>query len=311
MSLDRQVSELLAALKQQGLKSFEEMTVAEARETSQAFIALQGDAEPVAKVSNRSVSVAGGEIPVRIYMPAGVGPHPVCVYFHGGGFVFGDLELIDKVARSLCNASNAAIVSVGYRKAPEYPYPTAPEDCYAALVWTSENAAGLGLDPTRIAVLGDSAGGNLAAVVTQMARDRRGPKISYQVLVYPVIDADGSYHSRTENAEGYLLTSKAMTWFFDHYLGKSSLTKEAHVSPIRGILECLPPATVITAGFDPLRDEGDAYAEALARAGVPVEHLRNPSMIHGFFWMKGVIGHTTVLFEQIGRSLGRALAARS
>ena len=308
MSLDPQVRGLLDALKAQGLKGFEEMTVPESRATAQAFLGLQGDAEPVADVSNHSVAVKGGSIPVRVYRPAGTGPHPVVVYFHGGGFVFGDIDLVDKVARSLCNAAKATIVSVGYRKAPEHPYPTAPEDCYAALLWTSANAATLGVDAARIAVIGDSAGGNLAAVMTQMTRDRKGPKIVHQVLVYPVVDAGGDYPSRTENAAGYLLTSKAMTWFFGHYFTKPGQSNEPYSSPIRGNLAGLPAATVITAGFDPLRDEGDAYAAALTKAGVKVDHIRNPTMIHGFFWMKGVIDHTAGVFEQIGANLRGAFA---
>ena len=308
MSLDPQVRGLLDALKAQGLKGFEEMTVPESRATAQAFLGLQGDAEPVADVSNHSVAVKGGSIPVRVYRPAGTGPHPVVVYFHGGGFVFGDIDLVDKVARSLCNAAKATIVSVGYRKAPEHPYPTAPEDCYAALLWTSANAATLGVDASRIAVIGDSAGGNLAAVMTQMTRDRKGPKIVHQVLVYPVVDAGGDYPSRTENAAGYLLTSKAMTWFFGHYFTKPGQSNEPYSSPIRGNLAGLPAATVITAGFDPLRDEGDAYAAALTKAGVKVDHIRNPTMIHGFFWMKGVIDHTAGVYAQIGANLRGAFA---
>jgi acetyl esterase len=300
MSLDPQVAGLLEAFKAQGLKSFEQMTVPESRETAMAFVGLEGEPETVADVSNHRVPVAGGENAVRIYKPAGAGPHPMVVYFHGGGFVFGNLDLVDKVARSLCAASGAAVVSVDYRKAPEHPYPTAPEDAYAALVWARENAARLGLDPNRIAVAGDSAGGNLAAVVSQMARDRKGPKIVHQVLVYPVTDAGGSYPSRTENAEGYLLTSAAMDWFFDHYQPQ---VDQPYASPIKGDLKGLPPATVITAHFDPLRDEGDAYAQALEKAGVKVTHLPNPTMIHGFFWMKGVIGHTSSVYAKIGEQL--------
>lgn len=306
MSLDPQVQGLLDAFKAQGLKSFEQMTVPESRETAMAFVGLEGDEEAVADVSNHRVPVKGGDIAVRIYRPVGAAPHPMLVYFHGGGFVFGNLDLVDKVARSLCNASNAAVVSVDYRKAPEHPYPTAPEDAYAGLVWARENAAKLGLDPARIAVAGDSAGGNLAAVVSQMARDRKGPKIAHQVLVYPVTDAAGDYPSRKENAEGYLLTQGAMQWFFGHYLTQPAQASDAYVSPIKGDLKGLPAATVITAGYDPLRDEGDAYAKALAKAGVSVDHVPNPTMIHGFFWMKGVIGHTQSIYDRIGRNLKSA-----
>lgn len=306
MSLDPQVKGLLEAFKAQGLKSFEEMTVPESRATAMAFVGLQGEEEPVAEVSSHQVPVAGGENTVRLYKPAGSGPLPVILYCHGGGFVFGNLDLVDKVARSLCKASGAAVLSVDYRKAPEHRFPTAPEDAYAALLWLQAHAAGLGLDPARIATAGDSAGGNIATVLTHMARDRQGPKIVHQLLVYPVTDAGGSYASRVENAEGYLLTQAGMDWFFSHYFTQASQKEQVYASPIRGKLEGLPPATVITAGFDPLRDEGDAYADALARAGVAVSHLRNPTMIHGFFWMKGVIGHTSAVYEQVGRELKKA-----
>ncbi len=311
MTLDAQAKGLLDALTAQGMKSFEQMTVPESRETAQAFIGLQGDAEAVGEISDETIAVAGGKIPVRIYRPTGAGPHPVMMYFHGGGFVFGDLGIVDKVCRTWCNAAQAAIVSVGYRKAPEHTYPTAAEDCYAATSWTVENAKRLGLDGQRIAVCGDSAGGNLATVVAMMARDRKGPKIVYQMLVYPVTDVGGDYPSRTENGEGYMLTSAAMKWFIGHYLPNPGDAENAYASPIRGNLKGLPPATVVTAGFDPLRDEGDAYAKALSSAGVAVEHLRNPSMIHGFMWVMGVIGHARGVYDQAGQHLRRAFSART
>ncbi|KQW69885.1 alpha/beta hydrolase [Methylibium sp. Root1272] len=306
MPLDPQVQGLLDAFKAQGLKGFEQMSVPEARETAMAFVGLEGEAEQVAQVTAHQVPVDGGSLPARVYHPAGAGPHPVLVYYHGGGFVLGNLELIDKVARSLVNASGAAVVTVEYRKAPEHRWPTAPEDAYATLLWVRQQAASIGLDGTRLAVGGDSAGGNLAAVVSQMARDRDGPKLTHQLLVYPVTDAGGSYPSRSENAEGYLLTKKAMDWFFDHYLADPAQAEQPYCSPIRGELAGLPPATLITAGYDPLRDEGEAYGAALAGAGVAVTSLRNPTMIHGFFWMKGVIGHTAGVYAQVGAQLRRA-----
>ena len=311
MTIDAQARGLLDALAAQGLKGFEEMTVPESRETAYAFIGLQGEPEPVAEVWNETVPVAGGEIPVRIYKPAGAGPHPVIVYFHGGGFVFGDLEIVDKVCRSWSRAAQAAVVSVGYRMAPEYRYPTAAEDCYAATCWVAANAAKLGVDASRLATCGDSAGGNLATVVAMMARDRQGPKIVYQVLVYPVTDAVNEAPSYAENASGYLLTRNAMHWFFDHYFGKEGDRKAPYASPRFGNLAGLPPATVVTAGFDPLRDEGDDYAAALAKAGVKVEHLPNPTMIHGFMWLMGAIGHTRGVYDRIGQTLRSVFASRA
>lgn len=284
MSLDPQVQGLLDAFKAQGLKSFEQMTVPEARATAMAFVDLEGDVEPVAEVTEHRVPVRGGEIALRLYRPAGAAAQPVVVYFHGGGFVFGNLDLVDKVARSLSKVSGAAVASVDYRKAPEHPFPTAPEDAYAALGWVREHAGQFGLDAARIAVAGDSAGGNLAAVVSQIARDRQGPKIVHQVLIYPVTDAAGvGYPSRQENAEGYLLTQAAMEWFFGHYLTDPAEAKLPYVSPIRGDLQGLPAATVITAGYDPLRDEGRAYANRLIDAGVKTTYVNYPGTIHGFF----------------------------
>lgn len=306
MPLDSQVRKLLDAFKAQGLKGFEEMTVPEAREAAMAFLGLQGDRVPVAATSDHLIPVRAGEIAARLYRPSSqAASQPVVIYFHGGGFVFGDIELIDKVARSLCVASQAAVLTVSYRKAPEHRFPTAAEDCYAALSWLAEHAPQLGVDRSRVAVAGDSAGGCLAAVVCQMARDRGGPSICYQLLVYPVTDAGGSYPSRQQNAEGYLLTSKAMDWFFGHYLNGPDDVENPYCSPIRGDFEGLPPATVITAGYDPLRDEGDAYAAALKTSGVPVEHVRNPSMIHAFFWMKGVLQHAATVHAEVGLQLQR------
>lgn len=308
MTLDAQAKGLLDSLAAQGMKGFEEMTVAESRETVYAFIELQGDPEPVARVTDETVPVEGGEIAVRIYHPAGVGPHPVLLYFHGGGFVFGDLAVIDRVCRSWCNAAQVAVIAVCYRKAPEHPYPAAAEDAYAALCWAVQHADELDLDSTRVVTCGDSAGGNLATVVAMMARDRSGPAIAYQLLIYPMVDARGKYASRTENGQGYLLSSADIDWFYGHYLSQPSDADEPYASPIRGSLAGLPPATVITAGFDPLRDEGDAYATALEEAGVPVLHVRNPTMIHGFMWLMGVIRHTRGVYDTLGLHLRRVLA---
>lgn len=307
MTLDPQARALLEGLAAQGMKSFEEMSVEEARQTGHAFIALEGEAEPVGEVIEKAIPVAGGEIPLRIYVPTGAGPHPIVMYFHGGGFVFGDLEVVDKVARSLSNAAQASVISVGYRLAPEHRFPAAPEDCYAATKWAVDNALELGLDATRIAVSGDSAGGNLATVVAMLARDRQGPKIAYQLLLYPVTDARKDpglrYPSRTAYGSGYLLSSAAMEWFFSHYFINADDASNPLASPITGVLTGLPPATVVTAGYDPLHDEGRSYADALSQAGVPVKYLPNPSMIHGFMWLMGGIGHTRSVFDEAGRHL--------
>jgi acetyl esterase len=308
VALDAQAQDLLDAMAAQGMKTFDQMTVPEARDAGLAFIGLQGEPEQVAQVTDRTVPGPAGEIPIRVYTPEGPGPHPVVVYYHGGGWVIGDIEVADKPCRTLSNVSGAAVVSVGYRKAPEHPYPAAADDCYAATAWVAEHAAELGVDPARIAVAGDSAGGQLAAVVAQTARDRGGPAIAYQLLIYPAVDAGGEYPSRVENGEGYLLTKGAMDWFYAHYLTSPDQIEEPAASPIRGDLTGLPPASVITAGYDPLRDEGAAYVEALTRAGVAVHHDENPSMIHGFFWMLGAIEHVRGAYDRAGQDLRSAFA---
>src|SRR5262245_63102689 len=187
----------------------------------------------IAEVEDRKIPGPAGQIPVRIYHPEGSRPLPALVYFHGGGWVIGSLETHDGACRDLANRIGCVVVSVDYRLAPEARYPAAAEDCYAATQWVAENPQALGIDPMRIAVGGDSAGGNLAAVVAQMARDRRGPRLRYQLLIYPVTDADFTRPSYRENAEGYLLTTKAMEWFWGHYVPESAQRAEAYAAPLR------------------------------------------------------------------------------
>jgi acetyl esterase len=229
-------------------------------------------------------------MPTRIYMPYGTGPFPVLVYLHGGGWVIGDLEAYDATCRALTNAAGCLVVAMEYRLAPEHKFPAAPEDCYAATCWVAANAAAIGGDPRRIAVGGDSAGGNLAAVVAQMARDRGGPALVYQLLVYPVTNYGYDTASYEENAEGYLLTRNAMVWFWNHYLRSAADGNNPLASPLRASdLRDLPPAMVLTAEFDPLRDEGEAYAMRLQEAGVPVTLKRYTGTIHGFFSLDAVL----------------------
>ena len=240
----------------------------------------------IAGVEDRRIPGPAGEIPVRIYRPDGKAPLPALVYFHGGGWVIGSLETHDGSCRDLANRVGCLVVSVDYRLAPEHRYPAAAEDCFAATKWVAENAAALGVDPKRIAIGGDSAGGNLTAAVALMARDRRGPALRHQLLIYPVTDADFTRASYRENAEGYLLTTKAMEWFWGHYVPDAAQRKEAYASPLQAKdLAGLPPAFVITAEYDPLRDEGEAYATRLQEAGVRTMAKRYDGAIHGFFAM--------------------------
>jgi acetyl esterase len=237
---------------------------------------------PVAEVSDSVVPGPAHEIPVRIYQPAGAGPHPLLMYFHGGGWVLCDLDTHDELCRQLCNGIDAVVVSVDYRLAPEAKFPAAPEDCYAATCWAVEQAAQWQADGSRLCVAGDSAGGNLAAAVSLMARDQDGPTISHQLLIYPVTERNFDTPSYTENGDGYYLTRDMMQWFWDHYLANDEQASDPIAAPLHGNLAGLPTATVITAEYDPLRDEGIAFAEALQAAGVDVEHRLFEGMIHGF-----------------------------
>jgi len=250
------------------------------------FMALapRPEGEPVKRVEDRVFSGPEGDVPVRIYWPDAEGPRPLLVWYHGGGWVIGNLDGADYGCRIMTNAASAVIVSVDYRLAPEAKFPSAPEECYAALQWAVANAAELGADPTRVAVGGDSAGGNLAAVVSLMARDRSGPKIGLQLLIYPVTDYDFETQSYTDNGEGYLLTKDSMVWFWGHYVHTPEDARHPHASPLQAEdLSGLPAALVVTAEFDPLRDEGEAYAKRLSESGVKVTAKRFDGQIHGFF----------------------------
>ncbi|MYH68007.1 MAG: alpha/beta hydrolase, partial [Dehalococcoidia bacterium] len=250
-----------------------------------------------------------GDIPVRIYRPTEAGNHSLLVWYHGGGWVIGDLDGADVTCRELAAKSGSVVVSVDYRLAPEHRYPAAHEDCYAATVWAAENAAELGADASKLAVGGDSAGGNLAAVVSLRARDEDGPAIRFQLLVYPVTDHDYGTDSYRDNADGYLLTRDGMEWFWNHYLGPDGDGSHPHASPLRAEdLSGLPPAHVITAEYDPLRDEGEAYAKRLQEAGVDVTQTRYAGQIHAFYGMHGVLDDATNAADESAEKLKAALA---
>jgi acetyl esterase len=292
MPLNPHAEALLKQMEAQGLPPFEEMSVPQARDVALAFRDLEGDPEEVAEIRDVLAPGPAGQLPVRVYIPHGEGPFPLVVYYHGGGWVIGNVEVVDKPCRALANDARCVVASVEYRLSPESKYPAAPEDCYAATKWLAEHAAELRADPDRLVVAGDSAGGNLAAVVALMARDRGGPRIGFQVLLYPVTGAgvDEGFASYRDNADGYLLTTPSMRWFWDHYLASPDQASEPYASPLQAKdLSGLPPALVLCAEFDPLRDEGLAYAERLREAGVPVTSRLFDGLIHGFFWMGGVL----------------------
>ena len=291
MPLDPAIKPLLDAMAANGGPALDEMEPAEARvffEQSSVAIPAAEEIE-LPHVENRTIPGPAGEIPVRIYRPEADGTLPVLVFFHGGGWVIGGLDTHDGTCRLLCRDARCVVVSVDYRLAPEHRYPAAAEDCFAATKWVAENAAAIGADPARLAVGGDSAGGNLGAVVALMARDQGGPALAFQLLIYPVTDADFSRTSYVDNAEGYFLTTSAMKWFWGHYVPDEAGRGEAYCAPLRaGDLAGLPPALVLTAEFDPLRDEGEAYAARLQEAGVSTTLTRYDGMIHGFYSMTGL-----------------------
>ncbi|MEU6841245.1 alpha/beta hydrolase [Streptomyces sp. NPDC046716] len=260
---------------------------AEARRILAAAPASPLPAPTVGAVEDREIPGApdGPPIPVRIYRPeGGAGPRPVVVFFHGGGWVICDLDSHDATARALCRDAGAVVVSVDYRLAPEHRFPAAVDDAYAAVRWVAGHASELGADASALSVAGDSAGGNLAAVVAQIARDEGGPAIARQLLVYPATDARQKTGSFEDNADGYFLTAAACAWFREQYLGPDGDPSHPRVSPLLAEdFTGLPPAHVVTAGCDPLCDEGRAYASALRDAGVPVTESRFPGMFHGFF----------------------------
>ena len=310
MPLESDCRNLLDQLQALGLRDFSELTPAEARE-----LALMPPPEaptPVGEVFDQTASGPDGDIPVRVYRPqdalAGSQRSPVLVYFHGGGWVVGSLDSHDETCRRLCAGSGVTVVSVDYRLAPETPYPGAIRDCHQATAWTVENAQALGVDADRLAVGGDSAGGNLAAATALRARDHGGPKIVFQLLIYPVTDADFDRQSYQDNAAGYLLSRRAMQWFWDHYVPDAAQRLEPYAAPLRGNLAGLPKALVQVAEFDPLRDEGVAYAQALQGAGVETKLTEYSGMIHGFVAMPNAIKAAGHAMREACHALRRNLA---
>ncbi len=281
---------LLTMLEEAGGPDISEQTPEEARAAIANFAMMQAGAPEPARVEDRTVPGPGGDIPIRIYASAGDNL-PVVMYFHGGGWVLGDIDSHDGTCKQLlAELGDAVVVSVHYRLAPEDKYPAAADDCYAAAAWVAENGAEIGADGSRMAVAGDSAGGNLSAVVSQMARDKGGPAIAAQVLHVPVTDHNYSYPSYTENAEGKLLTRASMVWFWDHYLPSAEAGQEAYASPIKAAdLSGLAPALIQTAELDPLRDEGEAYGAAIEAAGGDVTVHRYDGVVHDPFMMFAVI----------------------
>jgi acetyl esterase len=307
MALDPQAQAVLEQIAALNLPPRWTLSPEEARRQFEARMALVPPGEPVHDVSDRTIPGPAGEIPVRVYRPRDEVPLPALVYYHGGGWVVGSIASHDPTCRALANAAGCLVISVDYRLAPEHKFPAAAEDAYAAARWVVEHATEMGVDPTRVAVGGDSAGGNLAAVVCLMARERGGPPLAFQLLVYPVTDFRFDTVSYRVNGEGYLLTTRDMEWFWNHYLPDPSAGSHPYASPLRAAdLRGLPPALVITAEYDPLRDEGEAYAERLRQAGVPVTLARYEGVFHGFFGMGHLLDKARAAVRQSGEALRAA-----
>jgi acetyl esterase len=294
MPLDPQIAEILQLMQQLGAPTLASGTPEQARAGMRLMTVDMRDPAtlaPVRSVSDSTIAGPAGDIPLRVFRPEADGPVPTVVFFHGGGFVIGDLDTHDDQTRLLCRDVGAVVVSVDYRLAPEAKFPAGFDDCLAATRYVGEHIDEFGGDADRLAVAGDSAGGNLAAAVAVACRDAGGPTLAAQLLLYPVVDfaADGPYPSRVENAEGYFLTAEDSAWFHEQYTDEGFDPADARASVIKTTdLAGLPPAVIGTAEFDPLRDEGEAYAALLADAGVKVVQHRFDGMIHGFYGMGAV-----------------------
>jgi acetyl esterase len=310
MTLDPQARIYLEKLESLNLPGFHTMPPEESRRLFRTMRGLAGKPDPVDAVEDR---ITPSSIPLRFYRPLDSTPGaslPVLVFFHGGGWVLGDIETVDNLCRRLANASGCAVVSVDYRLAPETKYPGALDDCFGAFEFVAREAKSFGIDPARIAVGGDSAGGNLAAAVALRARGRDDLKIVFQLLIYPITDFHFDTPSYLENSEGYGLSREMMIWYWGQYLARP----EDGLSPLASPLKAedfsgLPSALVITAGFDVLRDEGLAYAQRLLEAGVAVESRHYPGMIHGFLQMADSFDQGKLAIEAAGRALRSALGA--
>jgi acetyl esterase len=306
MALDVMMKAFLDQMAAQPGPKMWELSAPDARMTFTALMQFAGpQGVPIGKVVNLKAPGPHGDIPLRNYTPVGAAdrPLPTLVFYHGGGFVIGDLDSHDGLCRMIANDASVRVISVDYRLAPEHKFPTAVDDSYAALTWIAAHAQELGVDANRIAVGGDSAGGGLAAVMSQMAKDKGGPILAYQLLFFPVTQIGSETRSMHDRAQGYFLERATLDWFFGHYLEKSADKSDVRMSPLLAkSLAGLPPAYIMVAGFDPLHDEGVMYAEKLKAAGVSVTVADYPDLVHDFIYLQAVL-------PQAGQALRAASAA--
>ncbi len=308
MAIDQATAGLLEQLIASGAPPLHEMNAKDARGV---MALLRGDAPPgpdMAEVREHRVSASGGFVPVRVFVPDGQ-PRSVIVYYHGGGWVIGSVEDYDATTRLLAQRTGSVVVSVDYRLAPEYRFPVAVDDSWAALLWANERIEELAGARVPLIVAGDSAGGNLAAIMAQRAKSAGGPEIALQVLVYPVTDCDLDTTSYLDPANQLLLSRESMVWFWDHYAPDPEARVHPDASPLRQVdLKNLPPAVVLTAEHDPLRDEGELYATRLVQAGVPVRHQRFDGQMHGFFTMNHVLPGADAAMDYVTAAIDDQLA---
>lgn len=304
MPIDAAVKNLIDALNAQGLKPFEQMSVEEVRGVVASFTGLQAKPREVARAVDTVYPGPAGNQGLRIYIPEALAPLPVVVYFHGGGFVAGGLSVADEPSRALANDAKVIVVAASYRLAPENKFPAATDDAFAALTWVAKNIRQYGGDSSRIAVMGDSAGGNLAAVAALRARDAGGPGLRAQVLIYPVIDATSKLPSRAEFRDGYVITAAGLDWFWAQYLASPDDAKNPLASPSRAAsLAGLPPALILSTEYEVARDEAEAYGKQLAAAGVAAKVIRFDGLVHGVYWMSGAVPRSKELHDAIVKFL--------
>ena len=316
-SPEPQMKAVLDQLKALGPKPLETLTAAEARkqptpaDAVMTLLKKQGKStapQPVGKVEDRSIAGATGQMPARLYWPAGAGPFPVLVYYHGGGWVIANKDVYDATPRALVNMANCLVVSVDYRQGPEHKFPAAHDDAWAAYEWVVKNAASINGDPKRIAVGGESAGGNLAVATAMAARDKKMPMPVYQMVVYPIAGYDMNTASYQENAAAAPLSKPAMAWFFKNYLRSAADGKDPRINLVGADLKGLPPATVITDQIDPLRSEGAMLADKLKAAGVAVDYRNYDGVAHEFFSMGAVVDKARQAEQQAADGLKKAFA---
>jgi acetyl esterase len=320
MPVDPQVQLIIDGMNASGVVEFSDLGHVAVREMCETML-LPFDAGALASVEDKAIHVNGADITVRVYVPLADTSRneslPVAMYFHGGGWTIGSLDTHDAICRALAVWSGCVVISVHYRLAPEFPFPIPLEDCYAATLYVQQHAQELvaqdvAVDAARLAVAGDSAGGNLATVVCLLARDRAtsgqtAPKISYQVLLYPIVDCDFTTASYRENAKGHVMRASDMQWFWDQYISNPEERQQPYASPLCAGLKDLPPAYVVIAQYDTLRDEGNAYARKLRDEGVNVTYKEYPGMVHGFIGFAALVDEGREALKECAETLSRSL----